>query len=399
MPLNDNFADLGMEVMNEVDTFADLPEPTGATSSHGVSRKYLVRETETIYRDAGGTWKAIEGTQTTPDTCNIRLDGSRDPDNPRSGLAERITSALADGKSHIDITGAWSMDGEVVFSTGDFSPFGVYIDAWGACVSYGGSGWAFTNDNTGNAGTALHGGALDLAGGFWESTGNPDGFVRLIDSGGCYLYPRQTWGWRASGKDSAIYQLEEGKRWCESNHLGGRHHLLDVGVRSVASRGTSFQDNTIDNIHLSNTRRYGFDLSGNWIDCVILNPTVIHAGEDSAFLRMNGNMGGTEIIGPELEDANNGVERFYLCRLGPRAARGPHLRGGDLGLNYDNIVLFDTRNASSRWSFQMDYARRHNPIRARFDDEGGTRWVMDESGFRVQTASNPNGPWTTKGSL
>jgi len=399
VPLNENFADLGTEVINEVETFADLPDPTGKTSSRGVSRKYLVRESQTIYRDAGETWEAIAGSGGSNGTFGIQLHGSGDTGSPRGGLAGEIRSALDGGKCHIDITGAWTMDGEVSFTSGNFDPIGIYIDAWGACIEYDGSGWAFTNDNTGDAGSALRGGAFDLHGGFWRSTGSPDGFVRLIDSGGCHLYPRQTRDWRASGGDCAIYQLEEGERWCESNHLGGRHHLLDVGVRSVASRGTSFQDNLVDNMHFSQLRKYALDLSGNWIDCTILNPTAIHGKEDSAFLRMNGNMGGTEIVAVELEDAGNDLDNFYLCEVGPRAARGPHVRGGDLGLNFNNITLFNTANASSNWSFQMDYADSHDPIRARFDDEGGTRWKMDENGFQVQTASNPNGPWSTQGSI
>jgi hypothetical protein len=399
VPLNENFADLGVEVMNEVDTSADLPDPTGAVSSKGVSRKYLVRETETIYRDAGDRWEPIKGPVGTPGKFSIRLDGSANPNDPRSGLADQITSALNEEKSQINITGAWTMDGEVSFSSGNFDPIGVRIDAWGASIEYGGSGWAFTNDNTGDAGSALRGGAFDLYGGFWKSTGSPDGFVRLIDSGGCHLYPRQTRDWKVDGKDAVIYQLEEGTRWCESNHLGGRHHLVDVGIRSVASQGTSFQDNIVDSIHFSEFGKYAFDLSGNWIDCVIMNPTAIAASENSAFLRMNGNMGGTEIIGYELEDAGNDLDNYYLCEVGPRAARGPHIRGGDLTLRHNNITLFNTANASSHWSFQMDYAKNDDPIRARFDDEGGTRWTMDSSGFKVQTASDPNGPWETQGSL
>jgi hypothetical protein len=399
MPLNDNFADLGVEVMNEVDTFADLPEPTGATSSQGVSRKYLVRESGTIYRDAGGTWEAVKGSGGSAGKFRTHLDGSGDPNNPRSGLARQIMSALNDGRSHIDITGAWTMDGEVTFTSGNFDPIGVRIDAWGACVEYSGSGWAFTNDNTGDAGSALRGGAFDLTGGFWKSTGDPDGFVRLIDSGGCYLYPRQTRSWEASGKDAVIYQLEEGKQWCESNHLGGRHHVLDIGIKSVASQGTSFQDNIVDSMHFSQFKKYALDLSGNWIDCVIMNPTAIANQPNAAFLRQNGHMGGTEIIGPELEDAGNDLNNFYLCEVGPRAARGPHVRGGDLMLKFNPITLFNMEHSPGNWSFQMDYQKDHDPIRARYDADGGTRWMMDENGFKIQAASDPNGPWETQGTL
>jgi hypothetical protein len=60
-PLNHNFADLGLEVTNEVATFSDLPDPTGETSSNGIPRTYLVRESRVVYRDGGGSWEVVAG--------------------------------------------------------------------------------------------------------------------------------------------------------------------------------------------------------------------------------------------------------------------------------------------------------------------------------------------------
>lgn len=60
-PLNENFADLSIEVTNEVATFADLPEPTGEESSKGLPRRYLVRESRIVYRDTGQGWAPIAG--------------------------------------------------------------------------------------------------------------------------------------------------------------------------------------------------------------------------------------------------------------------------------------------------------------------------------------------------
>lgn len=58
-PLNENFANLGIEVTDEVATFADLPAPTGATSSNGISRRVLVLDEGAIYRDAGSRWEPV----------------------------------------------------------------------------------------------------------------------------------------------------------------------------------------------------------------------------------------------------------------------------------------------------------------------------------------------------
>lgn len=394
-PLNQNFADLGIEVTNEVATFADLPEPTGETSSNGVPRRYLVLESGTIYRDTGGQWEAITGSGGRIGEFGIRLNGLRNPDSPRGGLAGEVRSALDSGRSYIDITGAWRLGGDITFSSGSYEPIGVIIDARGAYVEYDGSGWAITNDNTGNVGSQLRGGTFQLYGGFWKSTGDPDGFIRGIDQSGAQLYPKQTRDWKSDGKVSAVYQIEEGSRWCENNALGGRHHLVDTGIRSIASSGASFQDNYVDNIHLSSVEHYGFDLSGNWIDCTFNNPTVIF-DSDGAFLRMNGNMEGSEIIAPEMEDATADVDDFYMVEVGPDGITGPFVRGGKLNRNFNNITLFDTANASRAWTFQMDYAEGGTQVRGRYGRSGNTRWLMDGSGMRIQQASNPNGPWETR---
>lgn len=413
VPLNENFDDLAIDVIGQVDTFSGLPNPTGETSNNGSLRMFFVHDEDVLYADTGSSWKPVAGAglQTGGGSggtggeitgpFSTTLVGSNDTNSPKGGFGNEVRNAIDQGTPLITVKGAWEYSNGIEFTTGQDTPndLPVRIDAWGASITFSGDGWAFTNDNTGDAGSALRGESFILKGGFWFSSGNPDGFVRMIDSGGNHLYPQQTRNFKASGKTSAIYQLEEGNKWCESNHLGGRHHLVDTGVRSLASRGTSFQDNLLDNIHLSQVSNYGFDLSGNWIDCVMANPTVIVSSNNAVFLRMNGNMGGTEIIAPELEDAGNQLDNFFLCEVGPRAARGPHVRGGDLGLNFNPITLFDLSNASGNWSFNMDYSNNHNRISAWFGDEGGTRWVMNGSGFKVQTASNPNGSWSTQGSL
>ena len=146
------------------------------------------------------------------------------------------------------------MDGEVSFASGAHAPIGVHIDARGAYIEYDGSSWAFTNDNTGHEGSALRGGMVGLCGGFWRAMGEPDGFVRPIDCIGSHIYPQLTRDWNNGANDCAVYQLGEGTRWCESNHFGGLHHLPNIGMRSVGSSGGSFQDNFIDNIHVSEVK-------------------------------------------------------------------------------------------------------------------------------------------------
>lgn len=59
-PINENFADLGIEVVGEVETFDDLPEP-GSQSTNGEGQKILVRQSRIVYLDTGDGWEPIAG--------------------------------------------------------------------------------------------------------------------------------------------------------------------------------------------------------------------------------------------------------------------------------------------------------------------------------------------------
>jgi hypothetical protein len=61
-PVNRNFRDLGVEVVAEVETFDDLPDPDPEeASTSGERRKVLVRESRVVYRDDGDGWAAVAG--------------------------------------------------------------------------------------------------------------------------------------------------------------------------------------------------------------------------------------------------------------------------------------------------------------------------------------------------
>ncbi len=62
VPLNENFRDLGIEVLGEVESFSDLPAPdANEESTHGEHRTILVRQSRTIYRDTGTGWEPVAG--------------------------------------------------------------------------------------------------------------------------------------------------------------------------------------------------------------------------------------------------------------------------------------------------------------------------------------------------
>lgn len=456
IPLNENFADLGIEVTNEVATFSDLPDSTGEISSQGLPRRYLVRESRVVYRDTGQGWQAVAGlgTESTPvpgtgyfeslDTGTLsgglfsltnggttvhlenrdgelvatddsgnsytvsdpsdggassntygpfgtNLVGSHDVGDPSSGLANEISNALVNDMCYINITGYWTMDGEVSMDSTDHSPRGVLLDATGANIEYGGSGWAITNDCTGNVAGQIKGGYLHLYGGNWEATGSPDGLYRGIDVCHNIFWPRRTDQWNSDGT-TEVCRWERGTRWCESNTFSGFHNQPDIALRGYDNNdppNSSFQDNFILDAQIGGVQNgaAAFDLSGNWIDCAFMNPTVIASSEGSAAFRHNANMNGTVIFAPEVENAASGATH-YLADIGPDARAGPLQIGGDhvAGDTFNNIA-----NGSWTWahmrnlggSFEMvSYGNRGAPMKWEFEN--------GRNNFNISTAPDAN---------
>lgn len=455
-PLNENFADLGVEVTNEVATFSDLPDPTGETSSRGLPRRYLVRENRIVYRDTGESWEAVAGlgSETAPvpgtghfenlDTESLssglftltnggttvhlenqdgelvaiddsgnshivsdpgdgesspagygpfgtNLVGSGDITEPSAGLANEISNALSDGKCYINITGAWTMDGEVSIDSTDHAPRGILLEATGAYIEYDGSGWAITNDCTGNVAGQIGGGYFRLYGGNWEATGSPNGLYRGIDVCHNVFWPRRTDQWNSDGT-TEVCRWERGTRWCETNIFSGFHNQPDIALRGyddTSPPNNSFQDNLIWDAQVGGVQNgaAAFDLSGNWVDCAFVNPTVIATSDGSAAFRHNANMNGTVIFAPEVENAASGATH-YMADIGTDARAGPLQLGGDdvTGDTFNNIT-----NGSWTWahmrnlrgSFEMvSYGNRGAPM----------KWELNNgsSDFSISTAPDSN---------
>lgn len=60
-PVNENFADLGVEVADEVATWDDLPTATGKTSSNGNPKVYRVAADDVFVADGGSSWNIVGG--------------------------------------------------------------------------------------------------------------------------------------------------------------------------------------------------------------------------------------------------------------------------------------------------------------------------------------------------
>jgi hypothetical protein len=59
--MNENFADIGVEVADVVERWADLPEPSGETSSNGNPKVYRVSKRRLFVADTGDSWTIIGG--------------------------------------------------------------------------------------------------------------------------------------------------------------------------------------------------------------------------------------------------------------------------------------------------------------------------------------------------
>jgi len=61
IPINQNFADLGVEVTDVVETWDDLPQPSGGTSSNGNPKVYRVSADRLFVADTGDSWAVVGG--------------------------------------------------------------------------------------------------------------------------------------------------------------------------------------------------------------------------------------------------------------------------------------------------------------------------------------------------
>lgn len=367
------------------------------------------------------------------DPRGVALVGSRNPNQPAKNLSSKIENALSNGVRNFQIRGAWTMGkGGLEISSAKYVPHGINLDCTGAYIEYRGSGWCITNDNENNFHRQNRGGVLRLHGGFWKGRRSPRGWLRGVNlclneiypkmvrsfNGASYrvlrpeinkkrgfgsgLSPRRTVG-------SAAIQLEEGGMnvkkgrwtgggWTEGNKIGGRFVGIDTGIRGVSSRGSSFQGNFIDRVVFSDTHDYGFDLSGNWMECKFDKPEMTTTSEGSAVIRHNGNMGGSVITAPEIEDTSKSLDNYSYVEIGPFATEGPQTVGGFWTSPSNQKFIRDPfagTNKQPPWghfaSRMVDgdyYFERHTQNKSQ-------RFGLTSNGFEFSTSNNARN-WNTQ---
>jgi hypothetical protein len=208
---------------------------------------------------------------------------------------------------------------------------------------------------------------------------------------------------------TAAIQLEEGgmnmkrKRWtgggwCESNRIGGKFMGVDTGVRGVASRGNSFQGNFIDRIGLGDVENYGLDLSGNWMECKFDKIEMTTSSEGAAVFRHNGNMGGSVITAPEVEDAASNLNNYSYVEIGPFATEGPQTIGGFWTSPSNQTFIKDPFAGGNKQPPWGHFASRMIDgafYFERYSRNGSQRFGLTSNGFEFSTSNNARN-WNTQ---
>ena len=377
------------------DDAVTLPKIDGSAGSSG----------QVLHSDGTDVFWGVDDTGSggsTSEAFKTNLVGSTDPANPTSGFGSEVETAIANGTPVINVTGHWEFTDTLNFSSTDdgINNVPIYLDCHGAVITFNGSDFAIHDNN----GPAANGGRIpnnrfELYGGYWTASADPSGWLLMTDCAGNKIYPGMVRNFANSGGTGVGVRFAEGDLYSESNEVGGNYRDIDIGVQCNSSTGTSFQDNVFYKIQLGQVHDVGFDLSGNWIDCSFISPTVIADTNEVAFLLQNGNMGGSTIISPEFEDAQANVSQLYMVEVGPDAGRGPIVHGGDLTLNNNNIAIANTSvypgdgSGPSGWSFMMDFQRSFaSPggegwVREYYDPNGASRSKRTASGVVEETAA------------
>ena len=345
------------------------------------------------------------------------LTGSSDLSNPQTGLHTEISTAISNNNVFINITGAWQMGSGVSFDSSRDTPSGntpirrlpIVIDARGAAIKYDGSGYCLTNDCTGNISGQIAGGRFILKGGIWAASGSPDGFVKLKENAFAELLPQTTRDFSGAAGGSAIYGLavnSTSTKWNESNVFGGQHQNVDSGIVDNIegnSDGISYQDNYGWNLQFGQLSNYGFDLTGNWIDCQFDNTTIIADTDGAAGIRYNGNLDGSTWYNMEVEDAASSLNNFYLVEVDSgAAARGPFLHHCKNDFQAGNALQrVSVASSPGTWNVRLEETDAGAWHFYHFQDGTDQRLQFDRTNFSRQenTGSLSSPTWSTQGSI
>jgi len=311
IPLNENFEkiDAGVEI-RDVDSNLDQYEPKSDS-------KYLATDTGTIYLGDGSAWEQFGSIA---DRKNIVYATDYDGNT----LTQRIDVALSDltgGNGKIIIPpksdgSAWTWE---TWNLNPTNHSGIHLEFVGkSSVNYPGTDYAMTIDTGADISSQITDGAtFKLTGGQWQATNDPDGFVRLIDTGRAHIAPDMVSGCTNAEGNSTVYSIENNDRWSENNYFSGYIHVCDIGIEFKPSSHKSFVDNRFDNINVG-AKQYGAILRGNLGGVEFSNFVFFPRAQDSVGVHIDDwNTDGCHFRSPRFDEVDGGYSNTTAFTSGP----------------------------------------------------------------------------------
>lgn len=291
--------------------------------------EFTARDTDTGADDGSDS---DQNSETVPETIspqgvnNVLYAAAFDGDDLTAKLRAAL-AALPGGQGRVRITPKddgtrWVWGSDVELNPREFVGLHIDIDD-NVEIEYPGSGWALTLD-TGGGFSKAEPTQATISGGQWYSTGDPQGWCRLIDTGKCTIDPGYVLFEGGSNAPVTGIQLRNRARWSEMNKLmpGGGSIQSDVCIdfvgasynpNSVGGGTDSFQGNYLGPATLD-TDVCAIRCQGNMQYCLFVNPQMFLFGDGASGIMFNADtrMWGLTVIGGKTEEhaANTSSFRF-----------------------------------------------------------------------------------------
>ncbi|MFB6175706.1 MAG: hypothetical protein ABEI99_00925, partial [Halobaculum sp.] len=228
-------------------------------------------------------------------------------------------------------------------------------------IEYTGDGWTLeTTYRPAQYGQLVQGAFLTLRGGNWRATGDPDGWLRMVDTNFCEIAPQRVIDYTNSDRTGTGIRVEIQEIFAESNVFTGHFANVDIGMDFVPSdtpgvaggeAAASFQGNYVRNVKVLNAGRYGF----RWRDGAQCQATTVQntdsfaraSGDSAEFVHyyLGGDFDGGVFVGPKTEDANpEGTDMIDTAFALPDALGTPPIViAPEIGNGIDQSVRRDDR--------------------------------------------------------
>jgi hypothetical protein len=329
VPINKNFERMDSDI--EVrDVESNLSQYTPRSGS-----KFMSTDTGRVFIADGDDWTRVDSSGPDPTYLSVSARSVNGvvfaKEFQGSGLASKISNALnwlkeTGGQGRIRVTAkedgtAWKWDKEITIDPTDYVS-GVHVDVDQMVkIDYSGDQYPITIDHHGEPSKGYL--TFQLYGGHWTHSGQPAGWIRLIDANHTKLCPKYV-ECRNSSTNATAIKVEAKETWAEANRISGTYRA-DRGIDWDPSTNASFADTAVDNAHF-NVWDFGLRLRGNFRCCKFSNLTIFTKNDGARGIILDSpDMIGTVFDGWKIEDpgpSNSDVAAFetqsnYMGFYGP----------------------------------------------------------------------------------